>query len=140
MIPFLVSYCEAENYLDVSRVELSDVLLAIIQQLWSDAENLNVTLDSGPTYGKVRGVLREIWHVLSRATADLDQLTIRSALADFRLQVKDNPNNQALVRQHLRPRTPLLVEAVNEIVIRMQEEASRRQYQGVVIIVDIWTV
>jgi len=133
--PYLVSYCEADNYLDLSRVELADVLLAIIQQLWSDAETLSLSLEAQTVSGKVKGVLREIWHVL-QATADLDSLTIKAALVDFKFQVKNSPDNRALVQQHLRHRTPNLIQAVNEIINDMHEEVERLGYQGLVIIVD----
>ena len=82
-------------------------------------------------------MLREIWYVFRNGLQPTwYQTTVKLALVDFKFQVKNSPNNQALVQQHLRHRTPTLIQAVNEIVTNMQEEVSRQGYEGLVVMVD----
>ncbi len=130
-----VVYCEADHYLDLNDVEYTDVLLGVVQQLWSDAAHAGVRLEPG----KLEALLGEIAVIIKGAS--LKEAKIKASLpeileGELTAEIKKNPDNRQRIREHLRPRTPSFLEAVNEIISRAAAEFKDQGYSGLVIIVD----
>ena len=128
---FFVVYCEADSYVDLCDVEYTDVLLAIVRQLWSDLENEGIRLESG----RLTGFLSELGSFLASDVLPRD-ITFDAGIVKLTGEIKRSPDNRHLVRSHLRPRTTQFVEAVNEVIAEAIELLEGKGYKGLVIIVD----
>ena len=127
---FFVVYCEADQYIDVNDVEYTDVLLAVVQQISAKAKENRLRLEPG----KLRTFLNELWGILT-SHVELKDLEIDAEIAKLTFEVKKNPNNRSLVRQHLR-RATSFIEAVNEVIELATKGFQSIGYRGLAIIVD----
>jgi hypothetical protein len=126
-----VVYCEANQYIDLNDVEYTDVLLAVVQQLWQAAKDNGVSLEPG----HLKDFLYDLKGFLTTPVEPKD-LDFGVGIAKLSFEIKKNPNNRQLVRAHLRPRATGLLEAVNEIIQAANEAFKVKGYKGIVIIID----
>jgi hypothetical protein len=127
---YFVVYCKTDLYIDPNDVDYPDVLLALVQQLWKDAKEKGIRLDPG----RVQALVDGIKGILPAGVIKGPAFELR--LAELGKEVRGNPDNRHLVRQHLRDRTPTLVEAVNEVVAQAEQAFRAQGYAGLVIIMD----
>jgi len=129
---YFVVYCASDEFIALSDVEYVDVLLAIFQQLTRDADKLGIRPDTS----KLAGLLKDIEVYLTRSRRH-SGFEGNPGIAGLELDLKHNPQNRHLVRQHLRKRGEQLLEAINETIRRVETVLRRQEgYAGLVIIVD----
>lgn len=126
-----VVYCEAEQYIDLNDVEYTDVLLGVVQQLWADAQRENLVLDPG----KFAAIVEDLKGILT-TPVDMKGLDVQASFVKLGFEMKKNPNNRQLVREHLKPRATTFVEAVNEVIENAGQSLRAKGYAGLVVIVD----
>ncbi len=126
-----VVYCETNSYIDLNDVEFTDILLAIVQQLWMETHQQGIELDPG----SLRSFVDEVKGILAAPVSPTD-ISFGMGIAKLGFEIKNNPNNRQLVRAHLRPRATSLLEAVNEVLDLASERVKALGYQGILIIVD----
>jgi GTPase SAR1 family protein len=127
---FHVAYCPCAECVDLNDVDFIDVLMAAVQQLAADAVRIGIRLKPA----SLNSVLKDIKDDLINSSA-AGELTEGINFAS--LDVRRNSRTRYLLRQHLRPRAGLFMEAINEMLsafqIDLQEQTGSR---GLVIIFD----
>jgi len=126
-----VVYCEADQYIDLNDTEYTDVLLAVVQQLWTDAKREDIRLEPG----KLKSFVDDLKGILT-APVEPKDIEFEVGIAKLGLEIKKNPDNRHLVRERLRPRATTFLEAVNEIIPNAEYIFKTKGYSGLVIIVD----
>jgi len=129
---FYVVYFESSEFLDMSDVDVTDILLAIAHQVSENLETRNILLK--PAYF-VR---------LFEEVGDLLQTPIEFANVEFSVGIsritartKDSPRLRSQLRQFMEPRTNGILKAINEELLGQATAELRRQgYQGLVVIID----
>lgn len=127
---FVVS-CDTDESVDMSDVEYTDVLLALVSRTWSELKRTGIDLEPG----KLKSFVDEVKDLLASEVVP-KSLTLGESLAKISFEIKQNPNNRSLVRQQLQPRTTPFLEAVNEVVDRALIKLAERGYSGLVVIAD----
>jgi hypothetical protein len=128
---YFVVYCEVDQYIDLNDVEYTDVLLAIVQQLWKEAEYQGLSLQSS----EGEGVLDDLENIL-RTPIEASGEAHRIDMARLGVNIKLNPNVRHLLRQYLRPRATHFLDVVNRVIERAQAHFQAQGYTGLVVIVD----
>lgn len=131
---YFVVYCEADEYIDLNDVvEYTEVLLAVVQQLWKDAEEKDIQLAPG----QFQSFLSELWDILSAVVQPKDA-KVKLGIAELGFELKRNPNYRQLVRDHLRPRAAGFLQAVNEVLENAVQKFQDNDATcaGLVVIVD----
>jgi hypothetical protein len=128
---YFVVRCEADSYVDLNDVEDTDVLLAVVQQLWEDTAKERIRLHPG----KLRSSLEELWNILT-APVTAKEFKINAAIAEIGFEIQKNPDARQQVRAYLRPRATTFLEALNEVVQRAEAGFKNKGYAGPVVIVD----
>ena len=132
---FHVVYFESTQDLDMSDVDISDILLAIVRQVSQSLESVGIRLR--PKY----------FESLFNEVADFLQTPIEfSAEAGFSLplglgkitaKTKDSPKLRTKLRGFLEPRTNGILESINKEVLGAAIDQLKQQGQtGLVVIVD----
>jgi hypothetical protein len=126
-----VVYCEVDQYIDLNDVEYTDVLLAVVQQVWTDAKKEGIQLKPG----KLQSFVNDLKGILT-APVEPKDIEFEAGIAKLGFEIKKNPNNRQIVREHLRPRATTFLEAVNEIIQNAENSFKAKGYRGLVIILD----
>lgn len=126
-----VVYCEADKYTAMNDVEYTDVILAVMQQIWLDAKSMGISLESG----RLKSFIEDLKGILT-APIEPKDVEIDAGITKLTFDIKKNPNNRELVRQYLRPRATTFLEAVNEIIEEAKQAFQDMGYGGLVVIVD----
>jgi GTPase SAR1 family protein len=127
---FHVAYCPCAECVDLNDVDFIDVLMAAVQQLATDGDRIGIRLK-----------LASLNRVLKDVKDDLIDIPATIAFTEginfASLDVRRNSRARYVLRQHLRPRAGLFLEAINEMLsafqIDLQEQTGAR---GLVIIFD----
>jgi len=130
-----VIYCEADKYLDLNDVEYTDVLLAIVQQLWQDAYAQGVQLKPGKLEALFTGIA-DIFKGLRLKEAEIEVSVYEFLKGKLTAEFKNSSDIRHLVRSYLRDRTPTFLEAANELIRFATGNFRDKGYDGLVIIVD----
>lgn len=131
---YFVVYCEADRYLDLNdKVEYTEVLLALVQQVVAEAAQHSISLSTSwftSLLGDLKNQLQSPVH--------LKDVKVKTGLIDFGFDIKNNPNYREIVRQGLRPQTTEFMTAVNEVLEKAGRDFrnSDANCQGLVVIVD----
>jgi hypothetical protein len=131
---YFVIYCESDDYIDLNdTVEYPEVLLAVVQQLWQEADRTGLEL----TPGRFQAFLEDLWGILSAVVQPKDA-KLKLGIAELGFELKRNPNYRQLVRDHLRPRAADFLQAVNEVLEHAMQKLQRGDapWAGLVVIVD----
>ncbi len=130
---FHVVYFESSQDLDLADVDISDILLAIARQVSTSLEAANIKLKPG----YFANLFTEITDFLQTPVSDFTwggELSI--GIAKITAQTKDSPKLRGQLRQYLEPRTNGILEAINELIERANQELTARGKNGLVVIVD----
>jgi energy-coupling factor transporter ATP-binding protein EcfA2 len=119
--------------LDMSNVELSDILLAIARHVGESLDAVNISLKPG----YFANLFADIADVLQTPIDLTVKTELAIGIAKITAQTKDNPRLRDRLRDFLEPRTRNLLEAINQDLIeianrKLQEQGNR----GLVVIVD----
>ena len=130
---FHVVYFESSQDLDMTDIDVSDILLAIARSVAESLEKLGIRLY--PTYfanlfKDIKGFLQAPLDISAEAELSL-------GIAKITAKTKESPQLREQLRQHLEPRTQGILKAINEEVLgRAITELKHRGKQGLVVIVD----
>jgi hypothetical protein len=129
---FHVVYFESSQDLDLADVDISDILLAIARQVSASLEAIQIRLKPG----YFANLFNEITDFL-QTPVDLSWgAELSFGIAKITAQTKDSPKLRGQLRQYLEPRTNGILEAINELIDRANQELKARGKKGLVVIVD----
>lgn len=132
---FHVVYFESTQDLDMTDVDITDILLAIARQVSESLETIGIKLKPG----YFRDRFQEIADFLQTPIElSLEAgFSLPGSLAKLTAKTKESPQLRSRLRQYLEPRTSGILEALNqEILARATEELKRHGKRGLVVIVD----
>ncbi len=129
---FYVVYFESSEFLDMSDVDVTDILLAIAHQVSASLEANQIWLK--PEYF-VR-LFQEISEIL-QTPIELSGVEFSVGISKITARTKDSPRLRSQLRQFMEPRTNGILKAMNdELLGRAIAELQRRGQQGLVVIID----
>jgi hypothetical protein len=117
---YFVVYCESDNFIDLTdKVEFSEVFLAIAQQIANTAREQKLDLEAR----RLRSFFAGLWDILS-ATVVPKEVKLKEPFGVFEIgfELKNNPNNRQLIREHSRPQSASLLQAVNEALVETTQK------------------
>ena len=132
---FHVVYFESSADLDMADVDITDILLAMTQQITSSLETANIYLK--PNY--FVNLFHEIEEFL-KSPLDFSPgsgISFNFGIGKITAKTKDSPRLRSQLRQYLEPRTAGILDAINEEIIGQATERLKKQgKKGLVVIVD----
>ena len=129
---YFAVFCEILNDIEPNDVDFPDVLISIIRQTARQLRE-RISIKLKPGYFKQRW--DEAKDFLSREV-DLNSLELDVGLAKLSAAIKSSPNTRIEIRKLLEPRTNSWIEAANDVLGQAVLELSKKNYSGLVIIVD----
>lgn len=130
--PYFVVFCEADEDIDRNDVDFPEVLIAILRQTATQLKKrLGISLK--PSYLKDR--LERLKGLLT-SEVDLKQLDIGVGLLKLSGQIKNSPEARLEIRKCLEPDTNNWITAANDIFSQAALELNKKNYRGLVVIVD----
>ena len=130
---FHVVYFESSQDLDMTDIDISDILLAIARSVGESLEKIGIRLH--PAYfanlfNEIKGFLQTPLDL--SATAELSL-----GIAKITAKTKESPQLREQLRQHLEPRTQGILKAINEEILgKAISELKAQGKRGLVVIVD----
>ncbi|MDX2240936.1 MAG: AAA family ATPase [Leptolyngbyaceae cyanobacterium bins.302] len=129
---FYVVYFESSEFLDMSDVDVTDILLAIAHQVSESLESIQIRLK--PDYF-VR-LFQEIGDIL-QTPVEFSNVEFSVGISKITARTKDSPRLRSQLRQFMEPRTNGILKAINdELLGQATTELQQRGHQGLVVIVD----
>ncbi len=132
---FHLVYFESTQDLDLTDVDITDILLAIARQVSESLETIGIKLKPG----YFRDRFQEIADFLQTPIElSLEAgFSLPGSLAKLTAKTKESPQLRSRLRQYLEPRTSGILDSLNqEILARATEELKRHGKRGLVVIVD----
>lgn len=129
---FFTVFCEIREDIEPNDVDFPDVLMGIMRQLAEQFRD-RLKIELKPGYFKQR------WDELKsllQSPIDLTGLELGAGLAKFSAAIKSSPNTRLEIRKLLEPRTSSWIEAANDVISEAALELSKKDYKGLVVIVD----
>ncbi|MFN6496443.1 MAG: ATP-binding protein [Nostoc sp. DedQUE01] len=144
---FHVVYFESSEDLEMTDVDIADVLLAIARRVSQSLDK--ITLEE-PT--RFNGLLQGAWNVLNSevtgakvklggvdvgVSGDKDKLSLAFGIGEITTKMKSDPTLRAKLNQYLAPQKTNLLEAINRELLEPAIAKLKQQgKQGLVVIVD----
>lgn len=129
---FYVVYFESSEFLDMSDVDVTDILLAIAHQVSENLESQQILLK--PEYF-VR-LFEEIGDIL-QTPIEFANVEFSVGISRITARTKDSPRLRSQLRQFMEPRTNGILKAINaELLGQAAAELRQRGQQGLVVIID----
>lgn len=129
---FLVVYFESSDYLDLSDLDVTDILLAISHQVSQTLEAVQISLK--PNYFVT--LFEEIGAIL-QTPIEFSQVEFSVGISKITARTKDSPRLRQQLRQFMEPRTNNILKAINEELLAPAIAALRqRGQQNLVVIID----
>lgn len=129
---FYVVYFESSEFLDMSDVDVTDILLAIAHQVSANLEAHKILLK--PEYF-VR-LFGEISEIL-QTPIEFSDVEFSVGISRITARTKDSPRLRSQLRQFMEPRTNGILKAINEELLGQATTELRQQgFQGLVVIID----
>jgi len=129
---FYVVYFESSEFLDMSDVDVTDILLAIAHQVSENLESAQIRIK--PDYF-VR-LFQEIGDIL-QTPIEIADVEFSVGISKLTARTKDSPRLRSQLRQFMEPRTNGILKAINdELLGQATQELQRRGKQGLVVIID----
>ncbi|HEY9692108.1 MAG TPA: ATP-binding protein [Oculatellaceae cyanobacterium] len=130
---FHVVYFESSQDLDMTDVDISDILLAIARQVSESLENSDIHLKPG----YFLNLFNEVKEFLQTPIELSAQAEFSVGIGRITATTKESPNLRNQLRQYLEPRTEGILKAINqEILLKATQELKLRGKKGLVVIVD----
>jgi hypothetical protein len=129
---FFVVFCRAEEDIDRNDVDFPEVLLAIVRQL---AEQLKQRegISLKPGYFKSRF---DWWVKVFSSPIEFEKFDLSALFLKISGAIKNSPSSREQVRKFMEPDTDNLLQAANDVISEATLELSKKDYQGLTIIVD----
>ncbi len=146
---FHVVYFESSVDLDMSDVDISDILLAIARQVSQSLEAAQIKLQ--PTRfqqflqgaadllnSEVKGLQIKVPKIGKFGfSSQKDKVSFSFGLGEITTKAKDSKNIRSLLRQYTEPRVNKILEAINNELIEPAKEQLKEQGKaGLVVIID----
>ena len=146
---FHVVYFESSQDLDMTDVDISDILLAIALHVSQSLEVAGINLK--PTY--LHSLLQDAANFLNSSIADPkfsllqiskvgisaneEQYSLAFSIGKITDQAKSSLDIRSLLRQYLEPRLMNILEAINEeLIASAQRQLKQQGKEGLVVLVD----
>lgn len=136
---FHVVYFECDRQLELSDVDVSDVLLAIVGQISASLDKQEINIF--PSYFKrLFDELKDIKDIQSllKNSVDLSKtFKLSEGIAALISQAKDSPSLRRQMHERLEARTNNIINSINEEFLSpAKEKLKQRGVRGLVVIVD----
>lgn len=129
---FYVVYFESSEFLDMSDVDVTDILLAIAHQVSENLEAAKIRLKP-PYFVKL---FQEIGDIL-QAPIEFSDVEFSVGISRITARTKDSPRLRSQLRQFIEPRTNGILKAINEELLgQATTELRQRGQLGLVVIID----
>lgn len=129
---FHVVYFESTQALDMEDLDITDILLAIVQQVSKSLEDIEISLK--PSY--FTNLFSELKEIL-KTPIEFSEVSFSAGIAKITAQTKDSPRVRSRLRQYLEPRTNGILESINQEVLgQATQKLKARGKKGLVVIVD----
>lgn len=130
---FHIVYFESSQSLDMGDVDVSDVLLAITQQVSESLEKIKISIK--PSY--FTNLFREVSDFLQTPIDLSAEAELSFGIGKLTAKTQDNPKLRGQLRQYLEPRVESILRSINEEVLGLaNQELRKRGYKGLVVIID----
>lgn len=129
---FFVIYFESSEDLDMSDVDVTDILLAIAHQVSEKLEANQIRIK--PNY--FINLFAEVGEIL-QTPIDLTGVEFSVGISKVTAKTKDSPKLRSQLRQYMEPRTNGILKSINEELFgKAIAELKRRGKKGLVVIID----
>ncbi|NEQ47655.1 MAG: AAA family ATPase [Leptolyngbya sp. SIOISBB] len=129
---FHVVYFLSDNDLEMSDVEVTDILLAVARQISASLEQAGITLK--PSY--FQRLFQSITDTL-QMPIEISDVSLSVGIAQITAQSKESMDLRTQLHQYLEPRTKNILDAINqELLDPAIAELKKRGQAGLVAIVD----
>lgn len=127
-----VVYFESDRDLEMSDVEVTDILLVIARQISASLESIGIALE--PTY--FQRLFKSISDTL-RMPMEISEVSLSVGIATITTQSKDSADLRSQLHQYLEPRTKNILDAINhELLEPAITQLKAQGKSGLVAIVD----
>jgi hypothetical protein len=129
---FFVVYFESSEDLDMSDVDVTDILLAIAHQVSEKLEAHQIRIK--PNY--FINLFAEVGEIL-QTPIDITGVEFSVGISKVTAKTKDSPKLRSQLRQYMEPRTNGILKSINEDLFGTAiAELKRRSKKGLVVIID----
>lgn len=129
---FYVVYFVSSEDLDMSDVDVTDILMAIAHQVSEKLESDRIRIR--PNY--FINLFSEIGDLL-QTPIEFSQVEFSVGISKITARAKDSPRLRSQLRQFMEPRTNGIIKAINqELLGQATQELQRRGKRGLVVIID----
>lgn len=129
---FLVIYLDSFKDLEMSDVDVSDILLSILYHVSESLEENGIYLK--PSY--FQRVFSEMKEILL-TPIKFDGVKLSVGIAEITAKAQASPKVRSQLREYLEPRTERILEEINKEVLRPGiRKLKERKKKGLVVIVD----
>ncbi len=129
---FFVIYFESSEDLDMSDVDVTDILMAIAHQVSEKLEANQIRIK--PNYFIT--LFAEVGEIL-QTPIDITGVEFSVGISKVTAKTKDSPKLRSQLRQYMEPRTNGILKSINEELFgKAIEELKRRGKKGLVVIID----
>lgn len=127
-----VVFCEADEDLDRNDVDFPDLLVVIVRQMAQQIQD-RAGIQLAPGYFKDR--LQRLGNLLT-SEINFDKFDLQVGLAKLGITLKGSPDARLAIRKAMEPDTGNLLHAANDVISQAVLELRKKDYHGLVIIVD----
>jgi hypothetical protein len=128
---FHVVYFESDKSLDVTDIDISDILLVIARHL---SESLETIIHLKPN--NFNDLFNDIKDLL-QTPLDLKSIDLSVGIAKITMQAKESPRLRSQLREVLEPQTKTLLDSINQDILeRASVKLKERNCKGIVTIID----
>ena len=129
---FHVVYFEATDDIEIGDIDISDILLSIVSRISLSLEK--VAIQVRPSY--FEKLFEGIKNILN-TPINFQNLQFSAGIASITAQTQASPTQRDRLRAFLEPRTPNIVEAINEQLLKPSISKLLEQgKKGLVVIID----
>lgn len=129
---YFTVFCQADNDVDRNDVDFPDVLAAIIRQTAAQLSK-SAQIELKPGY------FRDRWERVKNllgSEVSFDELGLEAGMLQVTAAIKSSPDARLEIRKLLEPDTGNWIYAANDVISQAVLELLKKDYHGLVIIVD----
>lgn len=129
---FYVVYFESSEFLDMSDVDVTDILLAIAHQVSAALERDQIRLK--PNY--FVNLFADLSEIL-QTPIEISAIDFSVGISKITARTKDSPRLRSQLRQFMEPRTNSILQAMNQDLLGEGSKRLQQQgHRGLVVIID----
>ena len=129
---FYVVYFDSDQDLDLTDVDISDILLVTARRISESLETINISLK--PSYfSRLFNDLSDFFNT----PLELEKVQLSVGISKITTKAKESPRLRSQLREILEPQTNTILDAINQdIIIKACEKLRQKGKQGLVVIID----